>query len=298
MNIESFIEATGFELLAIDRYLPLMGDDPGDTWDFREAMMGRGPIRLGVELASEFVGTDRGLREAMLPLVFGAAWKVLDLLIELTLEQDGYEPDQPRGWSIKRKRRLVTSGCGDLGLLQLDPQTWQAIGHIYDATAEHRHCLIHRTASFSLSPIQLTGTALGAPLTPINEQELHAFIHLAQIVAYGVRNSGLGRRSVDYVHWCLKELERHLAISVPEGSRLEPPRKAWIVLQKTGEGRWIADFAYLYEQMEKRAPKNHVDVWIEIPGESGYSLFGHLEDIPKQTVVVDPERPPVYLARC
>ena len=37
------------------------------------------------------------------PLPAGAAWKVLDLLIESALEGAGLHPDLPRGWSIKRK---------------------------------------------------------------------------------------------------------------------------------------------------------------------------------------------------
>lgn len=297
MTVDDFIEATEFERLALDRYLPLFGDEPGDTWDFREAIVGSGPVNLRVEFIADVRRTDEGLRAALLPLVFGAAWKVLDLLMELALAHAGYQPDLARGWSIAEKGRLAKQGRGESALLGVEPQTWKAIGRLYAATAEHRHCLVHRTASFSVQPIQLTGASRHGPLLPLDQRELHAFIHLAQLVADGVRDGGLSRRSVDYLHLCLQRLERHSGVMVAEGVLLQPPLKAWMALKVDEEGRWVADFAYLHEQLARRAPKQHVDVWIEIPGEASHSLFGHLDDIPRQAALLDLARLPGYLER-
>jgi hypothetical protein len=217
-TIDDFIEATEFERLALDRYLPLIGEEPGDTWDFRQAMAVSGPVCLQVHFATEVSRRDDALQAALLPLVFGAAWKVIDLLLELALSREGRKPDQKRGWSISRKCRLAQQGAGDTSLLGTKALTWRAIVQLYAATAEHRHCLVHRTASFSVSPIQLTGTTQCGALMPLDQQELYAFIHLAQLVAYGVRGGGMSRRSVDHLHLCLRKLERHSSVKVEEGA--------------------------------------------------------------------------------
>ncbi|WP_336269506.1 hypothetical protein [Vreelandella arctica] len=296
-TIDGFIEATEFERLALDRYLPLIGEEPGDTWDFRQAMEGSGPICLQVHFVTEVSRRDDALRAALLPLVFGAAWKVLDLLLELAFSRAGRKPDQERGWSIKKKCRLAKQGAGDISLLGTEALTWQAIAQLYAETAEHRHCLVHRTASFSVSPLQLTGTSQAGALLPLDEQELYAFIHLAQLVADGVRNGGVSQRSVDHLHLCLRKLERHTGVKMEEGAPLQPPLNARIALELNSHGLWLADFAYLHEQLARRAPHQHVDVRIEIPGESGYELFGHVENIPQQTVTIDLSKLPDYLAR-
>lgn len=296
-TIDGFIKATEFERLALDRYLPLIGEEPGDTWDFRQAMAGSGSICLQVHFATEVSRRDDALRAALLPLVFGAAWKVLDLLLELAFSREGHKQDLKRGWSIQRKCCLAKQGAGDNSLLGTQALTWQAIAQLYAATAEHRHCLVHRTASFSVSPIQLTGTSQGGALVPLNEQELYAFIHLAQLVAGGVISGGMSQRSVDHLHLCLRKLERHSGAKIEEGAPLQPPLNARIALELKAHGLWLADFAYLHEQLARRAPNRHVDVRIEIPGESGYELFGHLENIPPQAVTIDLRKLPDYLKR-
>ena len=273
-----------------------MPEEPGDTLDFREAMLTGGPVNRTISFVSHVARRDEGVYAAMMPLAFGAAWKVLDLLMELALAKEGRRPDLNRGFSISEKVRLARQGAGERGLLGVDTMTWQGLCLVYANMAEHRHCLVHRQASFTEAPLRLTGHAKsGQPLIPVEEKALKAFIHLAQIAGNGVLESGVNARSVQHIHYLLNLLVRHSGVTMPAGAPLVPVLVAKMILQPAEQDGWIADFGYLHEQMARRVPGQHVDVWIDIPGEVGRTLFGRLEEIPNSPVTLRLGNLPSYL---
>src|SRR5215203_7167061 len=48
-------------------------------------------------------GAKEALRNSLLPLLFGAAWKILDLALELAFAWAGLAPKNGRRWSINEK---------------------------------------------------------------------------------------------------------------------------------------------------------------------------------------------------
>lgn len=168
-SITEFAESTAFERLVLDRLCPVFSNDESEVLDLREAMAGTGPTVIGLSFTDSlsFQAVENTKLNVMPPL-FGAAWKILDLLLELALHQAGNKPDQKTNYSIAAKVKAAKNGGGTCALSSADQPLWAAVCAAYAATFEHRHCLVHRLAAFSEHPLRLTGqTASGASLKPL-----------------------------------------------------------------------------------------------------------------------------------
>ena len=91
LTAEDFDEATLFERLALDRVRPVLGDESTDEIDLRSP--DRQGVIVHVRLHCSVSGDAvNSVATALTPLLFGAAWKILDLFVELALNSTG----QPR----------------------------------------------------------------------------------------------------------------------------------------------------------------------------------------------------------
>ena len=154
VTVEDFDEATLFERLALDRVRPVVGDESTDELDLRSPDQQGGAIvhvRLHCSVSADAVNS---LAIALTPLLFGAAWKILDLFVELALNLARPQRDN---WRIEEKTAAARRGDGERSILTDDTSIWRAVLAIYAATAEHRHCVVHRQAMFSNQPRQLVG---------------------------------------------------------------------------------------------------------------------------------------------
>lgn len=92
-TINEYEAETAFERLALDRYLPLTAQTSGSYIDIRPLIDGgKNVIKNGTSHIQ--ANREDSLRAAFLPLAFGAAWKVLDLTLELALAKQGIKPQQ------------------------------------------------------------------------------------------------------------------------------------------------------------------------------------------------------------
>lgn len=121
-----FAESTEFERLVLDRLMPCYESGSSDKLDLREAMTGSGPVQ--VTTSGTFSLSAQAVAEAtasMLPLLFGAAWKLLDLIVELALQQ-GLAPSRDGNWAIKAKARALR-GDANAAVLGGNPALWAAL---------------------------------------------------------------------------------------------------------------------------------------------------------------------------
>lgn len=297
---EDFAEAIEYERLALDQLFPLFPDDSsGSTLDLRQAMQGTGPVENRVTSVIKMFSDNRNLQGVLAPLAFSSAWKVIDLLIELALAEGGFHPgNHANRWAIARKVALANQAPGDQ-LLGVGKTVWRAICAAYERTVEHRHCLIHRRASFTEKPLYLTGKGQnGDALPPLNEKELRAFIHLAQLLGAGVVEGSMSERTIGQLCFLLQQMSGHIGGDFPKGVPMGPVVSVFMCLQPDEDGAWVADFAYVHQKMARSMPGYLADVWIDIPNESGYRLFGHLEQLPKEKVVLQLDSLPAYLSLC
>ena len=297
---EDFAEAIEYERLALDQLFPLLPDGAmGNTLDLRQAMQGTGPARHGMTAVMKMGSANPNFQGVLAPLAFSSAWKVIDLLIELALADGGFHPgNHSNRWAINRKVALAILAPGDQ-LLGVDKTVWRAICAAYERTEEHRHCLIHRRASFTEKPLYLTGKDQnGNALPPLNEKELRAFIHLAQLLGAGIVEGPMSERTIGQLCFLLQQMSGHIGSDFPKGVPMGPVVSVFMCLQPVENEAWLADFAYVHQKMARNKPYYLADVWIDIPNESGYRLFGHLEQLPKEKVTFQLDSLPAYLSLC
>lgn len=101
------------------------------------------------------------------PLLVGAAWKVLDLLLEEALDQDGHiAPTRSGSWAIEEKRKKAVSHVSQPA--GFDAQDWSLLMDCYVRTVELRHSLTHRKAYTDPATGDLIGVdSRNQPLKPL-----------------------------------------------------------------------------------------------------------------------------------
>ena len=293
-SVEDFDEATLFERLTLDRVRPVVGDESTDEIDLRSPDQ-RGVIvhmRLHCSISADAVNS---LALALTPLLFGAAWKILDLFVELALNLSGAKPKR-RNWAIDEKVTAAQGGLGLNSLLTDDVVLWRAVLSVYAATHQHRHCVVHRTAQFSSQAVQLAGVdKSGSALRPMTKNELDVFLVIAQAVADAVIAGGLKARNADYLRFELDQLREHTALSDLGGKRRSKPVKVRMVPTPVGGELYELDFEAAYSRAAKARPYSHYDVWIDFPDDSGRTLFARMEDVPMERVRFGLDSPPPFL---
>jgi hypothetical protein len=104
-TIPDFEDSSAFERFALGSVYPLMGSSGGSVFlDLRTT-----PVNLTFELTSLVNGRDEARNELiqdLRPLLFGAAWNIIDLLLELAFFQAGLQPSRAGQWSIAEKHGM------------------------------------------------------------------------------------------------------------------------------------------------------------------------------------------------
>lgn len=105
-----FEDATAFERFVLARAIPIL-DASSKHQSSLDLRGGAGKaITIAIaETATVGGGNDASIREAVFrPLFFGAAWKVLDLAMELAFWQAGIRPNVGSNrWTIMQKKTLA-----------------------------------------------------------------------------------------------------------------------------------------------------------------------------------------------
>ena len=116
-NLTEFDDDTAFERYVLDRATPLMPRSQGTSViELGEAnstgvAVGAQPAMVHVGMTDSAGSTDGQLSaDDIRPLLFGAAWKVLDQLTELALENASISHDRGRHYTIKFKVGQAANG--------------------------------------------------------------------------------------------------------------------------------------------------------------------------------------------
>jgi len=108
---------------------------------------------ISIELTSTIgSGAIEELRNILLPLQFGAAWKITDLALELAFALAGLDPQNGRRWRIDEKSQHAAAHRGSLPGLSTTTDVWHALGSLYTQTVEIRHALVRRRVQVGQVP--------------------------------------------------------------------------------------------------------------------------------------------------
>lgn len=249
-------------------------------------------ISVGETLGPTPMGCVELLR--LRPLLVGAAWKVLDLLLETALDESGFQPDTRRGYSIETKACHAAAAEGRPQYV--DAQPWSALMEVYVETKELRHSLVHRRAHTDAANSLVGTDESGASLRPMSADEQEAFVRSVLRVAELVTLTPPDERVE-------ADLLRHLSALVgihgqklPTVKLLDSLPEITVILdaEASTSDRYTFDVPALRARQPFREAI-HADLVVQFRDRPGQDLRGRLEDAPDAIVAVDPDNPPTWL---
>lgn len=207
---QDFAEATAFELFALSELCPVLEKATGASIDLRG---GKTIAAVKISITEDMSqGAIDETRDKLLPLLFGAAWKILDLAVELSLSQAGLRPRRSI-WSIVEKVQHSRSGAYAFSSLACASEVSSALASLYAATEEHRHCIVHRTAEVNSSNGDLTGKDRnGQTIPPLSRAQQIAFAKAMTLVCRGIAANGIEPRSQDHLKYELDQLTNYTGV--------------------------------------------------------------------------------------
>ena len=287
-NVQDFDDDSAYERYVLARLTPLVKKPPGGI----EVGLGDdGSISANVQAVAATTATPAGApgdqlkRSDIAPLVFGAAWKVLDLLVELRLEQLGVARNRQGGYTIEKKVGEVNNGTVSAPAPLNNPQgtlstLWEQVLKCYAVTKELRHSLVHRQLTVDQSTGAISGTPgpTGVSPRPLTPAELDAFCRVSEGVAEAVISGALSRRRADQLKWLLDQLGSHHQqppFGIPSTDGLIPV----FVVERTPVVKYelTLDFAAIRQRARTLYPSaSYYDLQIRIP--DGRILVAGLEE--------------------
>jgi len=268
------------------RQCPLLRRGASPSLDLRSRNIA---IELTTTVGS---GAVDELRNSLLPLLFGAAWKITDLALELAFALAGLAPQNGRRWRIDEKSQHAAAHRGSLPGLSTTTDVWHALGSLYTQTVEIRHALVHRRVQVDPAIRELTGYGSnGTALLPLSYDEQMAFCQLAQRIGQVIAEGTLRPRIEADMRAQLAVLQRHHGVAMSSPAANRPPVRVIDDLPPSGQ----IDVPDLLSQARITFPDaQYVDLELQLG--NGRRLVGELESAPQGIVTVDPAAPPDWLS--
>jgi hypothetical protein len=304
-SLVEFGDDTAFERYILDRATPLMPrsqgtsvielGDPNST----SVSVGLRPATVHVGASDSTRGTgDQLSPDDIRPLLFGAAWKVLDQLIELSLEQAGVSHDRGWNYTITFKVRMAAhQGVPSLPPFQGHPDIWRRSLLTYSSTEVLRNSLVHRRLIVDHSTGAIDGLARPGQPAPITltADEQSAFCRVAVGIAEAAVKGLLPTRQGRQLAWSLDQLISHHgqpSSGVSSAQGLVPlviVRPSFVSPDEV-----TLDFANITNRARAAVGGvSHYDLQIYLPDDR--VLAGPLEDAPQGQVTVHTANPPGWL---
>lgn len=299
-SLEELDEATAFERTALASAAELV---PTMSTGARVIDLRGVPVtgQLNVMLlVSDNLGSDQAdhLREALRPLLFGAAWKTLDLLIEYALQKAKRTPKNGKYWLIGEKVKAAAAEIPPVApfdAADLQP-TWAAATQVYSSTEELRHALVHGPAMIKPDGTFEADRDKGHYTLTADEQL--AVCRAAQRTIKAVLANEIKQRDLRDLNWQLDQLRAHTGQPSLGGTAADVVSEVLVTLPLV-DGQVVVDVPDLLARAQAAVG----------PGSTLFDLVGYLDEEPHMpfvgeldsasvtTVTFPPQSPPSWLRR-
>ncbi len=288
-SLLEFDDATAFERWALEGLVPLPAARPHSA--VKDIDNNAVRVMAGTTVVRVYAGGVKEVHVDLRPLAFGAAWKVLDLLVELALSQAGFAcPDQV---TITEKVKQARAAAGESPPLTGEAELWRTISATYAGTEDIRHSLVHRRAEVNRSSGELMGrNRHGHQLPPISAAQQEAFCRAVQRAAHATLTGLLSPRERSDLAWNLDQLA-HLHGQQPLGGREMAPAPLGIARTRMSGGSVLVDASAILTELRANFPDRAAyDATFELP--DGRHLLVELEQAPATEVAIDPDSLPTW----
>jgi hypothetical protein len=240
---------------------------------------------ISIAVSSAVNGSEaiEELRNSLLPLIFGAAWKILDLALELALALGGLYPQKGTRWTITEKSQHALAKSGRLPGFVNSAPLWRSLGSLYAGTREIRHALVHRRVQVEPSTRELRAfDSNGTPLPVLSYEEQLAFCRIAQRLARAVCAGELIPRAESDLLGQLAILQRHHGVAITSKAAARPPVRVIDSFPSSG----VIDVPWYLAAGQATFPGAHfVDVELHLA--DSRVLAGELDTAPQEKIPVN-----------
>ncbi|SBW18287.1 hypothetical protein FDG2_0607 [Candidatus Protofrankia californiensis] len=303
-TINEFKDDTGFERLLLDRATPLLPRSESraviDLRSVGSTSVARKPVaaRVDISLTDSLGSSDRGVSaDDLRPLIFGAAWKVLDLLVELSYEMNGVPPGNGRQYLIKEKvGGVATSRVGSVPPFDSHATLWSRLLQAYSSTTTLRNSLVHRKLIIDPSTGEMMGVPKLGDLAPIplTTAEHTAFCQAVQGAAQAVIDSKLSTRRINQLSWTLDQLTAHHGQPSLGATAVRGIVPTVLATAEVSQDMVTLDAGFILARARLAVDGvSYFDLKLYIP--DGRILTGALEDAPTGMVTFPLDEPPSWL---
>ncbi|WP_155127641.1 hypothetical protein [[Actinomadura] parvosata] len=229
------------------------------------------------------------------PMIFGIAWKILDLVADEIL---GHKASgDPHTIESKCKSARTGNGLARPRPFLNEPHLWKRYMHLYANTVDLRHSLVHRElVHHPHGRIEATST-INAPRPPtvMTRDELQYFFRAVQGLAQALIRQWISTRERDNLLFLLDQLGRHHGLGSLPGREIT---RSILVLARpeilpSGKLQYHAQATLTY--VRSMWPTGAVDLLLQLP--DGTILGGDLEDAPaNDPASIRGDLPPRWLA--
>lgn len=288
-----------FERYLLDEIAPALDLSPGRQVVYFSKDLPKPRIDAIVEMSTVRVRLQVGgqpLKKELdiSPLVFGASWKVFDVVIDSILgpKKNG----DPRTIESKCREALNANGPARPNPFTREPEIWKRYMRLYANTMDLRHSIVHRkiTARPDGSLETIAAKNQTGPGTVMTKQELGYFFRAAQGFYDALLSQTLDSHKRVNLLFILDQLKAHHGLGPLPGRELTRQVLVLAELTPSSSGRleFDADTALTYVQGQW--PAGAIDLLLRLP--DGTVLKGHLEDAPTgQPASIRGDRPPRWL---
>ncbi|MGV9385040.1 hypothetical protein ACWDRB_55190 [Nonomuraea sp. NPDC003707] len=283
-NPGRFAQLSAFERYVLDAIAPSLEMTTGLlVVDFRDedrtsprvhALPGGMPAR-----AVAYVNGASARELDVTPIVFGSAWKILDLVADEILGRKAN--GDPMTIEAKCKTAATGNGFARHKPFLNEVDLWKRYMHLYADTLPLRHSLVHRELIVHADGRVESSPVQGNPVRPttMDRDELGYFFRAVQGFARALISGDLPRRERDNLAFILSHLNGVHGLGTLPGRAVS---QAVLVLARpevlpSGAMQYDARAALSY--VHGQWPNAGVDLLLKLP--DGTVLRGHLEDAPE-----------------
>jgi hypothetical protein len=300
-TVSEFEDDTGFERLVLDRATPLLPRSENRSVIDLRSVGSTGtdvtPATVSISVSdSSRSPNDEVSMDDLRPFIFGAAWKVLDFLVELSFEMNGVPPDRRRQYTIKKKAdKAVNDLVHAVAPFDSHASLWSRLLHVYSSTTELRHSLVHRRFKVDPDTSEVTGEPEPgeSALQPLTAAEQTAFCQAAQGVAQAVIDRTLPTRRANQLGWTLDQLTAHHRQPLLGAEAVHGVIPTVLVSAGDSQEITVVPSEILARAQQAVGGVSYFDLMLCLP--DGRILAGALEDAPRQPVTFRVDGPPNWL---
>ncbi len=298
-----FEDGTAYETLVLTSLAHARELEMGGATEVRDDI--RGTSKAYVRGMSEHLGgsTARAAVEPFRGLVFAAAYKVLDLAVELTMVLNK-TPQPGWRWTFVQKQKYARSTPAPKKLpapLDSAPALWGRFTVLYDRFLEPRHAVVHnrieQDASGNIQPYD----PQGRPITAIGADDVEAFALAVHELREAIVSGTSDQRRLNAASWHLDAL-RHIHGLAPLGAE-QPAAVARLIvdnLDPVEAGRWRINVKKIAEHITAQDGVRFADLELHSDGDGRGAIFtARFENLPagQDAIEFDESTLPPWLSR-